>query len=58
MPWARRQRSLIDGEFLNRGFFECAAETSERVTVVEVVEVALVLARVAADVEAGFGPRP
>ena len=52
---AGRQRALVDGELFDRGFLECAAEAGERVAVVEVVEVALVLARVAGDVEAGFG---
>ena len=58
MSWPRRQRTLVDGEFLDRGLLECAAEAGERVAVVEVVEVAFVLARRAGDVEAGFGPRP
>jgi hypothetical protein len=43
---------LVDGEQLDRGFLERAAEAGERVAVVEDVEVALVLARGAGDVEA------
>ena len=52
-----RQRALVDGELLDRGLLECAAEAGERVAVVEVVEVAFVLARGAGDVEAGLGSR-
>ncbi|MEJ7569205.1 MAG: hypothetical protein WKF41_13175 [Gaiellaceae bacterium] len=48
---------MIDDDQLDSRLLECAAETGERVAVVEVVEVALLLARVAADVEAGFGSR-
>ena len=55
MPRPGRQRPLVDGELLDRGLLECAAEAGERVAVVEVVEVAFVLARVAGDVEAGLG---
>ena len=49
------KRALVDGELLDRGLFERAAEAGERVAVVEVVEVAFVLARRAGDVEAGLG---
>jgi hypothetical protein len=45
---------LIDGELFDGGFLEGAAEAGERVAVVEVVEVAFVLARRACDVEASF----
>ena len=54
VPRAGRQRALVDGEPLDRGLLECAAEAGERVAVVEVVEVALALARGAGDVEAGL----
>jgi hypothetical protein len=59
VPRARGQRALVDGESLDRGFFECSAEAGERVAVVEVVEVAFVFTRVAGDVEPCFraGPR-
>src|SRR6266545_6807522 len=58
MPRAGRQRALVNGEFLDRGLLERAAEAGERVTIVEVVEVAFMLARSAGDVEAGFRPCP
>src|SRR4051794_24772491 len=58
MPRPRRQRALVDGEFLDCGFLECAAEAGQRVTVIEVLEVAFAVARHACDVEAGPGPRP
>src|SRR5438128_575780 len=51
---ARRERSLVDGEQLDRGLLECTAEAGEWVGVVEDVEVALVLTRVARDIEAGL----
>src|SRR6266536_2155145 len=54
----RRQRPLIQGEFLDSRLLKCASEAGERVAVVEVVEVAFVLARRACDVEAGLRPRP
>ena len=46
---------LIDCKLLDRRLLERATEAGERVAVVEVVEVALVLARSAGDVEAGLG---
>ena len=57
VPRSRRQRLLVDRELFDRRLFERAAEAGERIAVVEVVEVALVLARRAGDVEAGFGAR-
>src|SRR5689334_5326179 len=48
---------LIDCEFLDRRLLECAAEPSEWVAIVEVVEVTLVLARCPGDVEAGLASR-
>jgi hypothetical protein len=49
---------LVEGEFSAGGFFERASEAGEWVTVVEVVEVAVVFARGAGDVEAGLAAGP
>src|SRR5581483_3392445 len=49
---ARRERSLVDGEPLNRRLLERLREARHRVAIVEIVEVALALAHVAGDVEA------
>ena len=57
MPRPGGKRALVDCELLDGGLFERAAEAGERVAVVEVVEVAFVLARRAGDVEAGLGSR-
>ena len=45
MERAGRERALVDGEPLDRRLLECLAEAGDRVAVVEVVEVALALAR-------------
>src|SRR5947199_8952370 len=52
------QRTLVDSELLDSRLLEGAAEAGERVAIIEVVEVALVLARRAGDVKARFRPGP
>ncbi len=53
---ACRQWALIDGQLLDCGFLESTSEPGEWVAVIEVVEVALMLARVPGHVEPGFRP--
>jgi hypothetical protein len=48
---AYRERVLVDSEFLGCRFFERPAKAGERVTIIYVVEVALVFVRCACDVE-------
>ena len=50
-----RKRTLVDRKLLNRRLFKRATEAGERIAVVEIVEVALVLARSPGDVETRLG---
>src|SRR6266540_6769290 len=54
MEWSGGKRLLVDGESLDRGFFECLAEPGDWVAVVEVVEVAFSFGRGGRDIEAGL----
>jgi len=54
VEWSGRERLLVDGESLIRGFFECLGEPGDWVAVVEVVEVAFSFARGGGDVEASL----